>query len=768
MADFVDPFDDLPKFGATGPTGQTGSGGASGPGAVSGPVDPFDDLPQFNQPPPTTIQRFITNPARNIASGIVEGVTGRGRLTDPATKDLPEFQGEGGTAGEVAKTAAGLLLAVDPEARADVIRENIPGAEIVKDSAGNDIVQIRGENLGFVNKPGISEGDITQLMAGMLAFIPAARVGSFFTGLLGRSAATATAGGATSAGLDKAAQAFGSEQGVNLERAIIAGLFGAGAETIGAVIKAVRSVPGMFKADGTLTDTGRKVITDAGLDPDSISVQVSEALRAQARSGVSPLATGTPQAVARQARADAFDFPARRAQITGEFDDFSDEQQLLGGRGRRGEDVRRNEADQNVRIRSIADEFVDDAGRGRAVIEREADGGAQLSEVLQREARKSEEAANAAWEVFRSRQAEFSPESILDLTRGMLTELREVSGSILIDKSTAPHIHAMRTRLRSFEKILRSNIEDNVPGAARMKPFTIRSLDARRRSLSNAIDSAGPRTPEGRALVRIKRRMDDWIDEAIDKGLFEGDADVLDALEKARAATAEYKRAFVDVTLPEARRKSVATSRIMQKFIEDAPTDEQAVRWLFGSGQLGMAPESANVVRHLVATFGKDHETYDLMRQLAARRVLDKAFNPGEEIGGEALAKAVENSLDKNAVTIMRELFSPEEITRFREFAALLRDRVPARRTRGDTGSGQFVKQAMQKLAEQLGFSGALAAGEPAFAVGSIVGRRVIDWVFAKDALKQPRVLPRAPVGVAVASGAARSAAADEDADDRR
>jgi hypothetical protein len=168
----------------------------------------------------------------NAPSAIGEMFTGN-KAAAGAFQDAPEFvsldKGQlttpmEGTRDEKSKLMSGLLMSVDPQQKMDVIKAHVPDARFLQRSDGTVIVKVNGQDF-WLDKPGVSAAGTVKSLAEMALYIPSMRAGGLTSGFK-RLVAGGSAAAGTSAGLDLAAQDFGSQQGVNPMRAGL--MFGAG------------------------------------------------------------------------------------------------------------------------------------------------------------------------------------------------------------------------------------------------------------------------------------------------------------------------------------------------------------------------------------------------------------------------------------------------------------------------------------------------------------------------------------------------------------
>lgn len=143
-------------------------------------------------------------PAQELGflDGVAESITGSRRATD-TTRTLPEWTGMpelNQMSMASAKTGLGTLVAA-PNEIAQIIKANFPDAQIRQDEKGNNIIRSSVDGQEYAIPPGLSVGDIPRVIAGLGAFVPAAKAVSTLgmAGAKGLAAQAATSGAATAA-----------------------------------------------------------------------------------------------------------------------------------------------------------------------------------------------------------------------------------------------------------------------------------------------------------------------------------------------------------------------------------------------------------------------------------------------------------------------------------------------------------------------------------------------------------------------------------------
>jgi hypothetical protein len=182
--------------------------------------------PDFNPPSAgTVIGQMQQEREANIpeSTGVFNSIgnffTGANRET-PESRQYPELtsltNGMKGDFGPTFKAALGQFMSTSDPQRVDILKKQFPQLGFDVDAKGNVVIDHPEQGKFMLNTPGASGRDAMDVAEGIVQYYPAAR------GALGLKApaavkiATGGAGaGATSVGLDLAAGAFGSEQGVD-------------------------------------------------------------------------------------------------------------------------------------------------------------------------------------------------------------------------------------------------------------------------------------------------------------------------------------------------------------------------------------------------------------------------------------------------------------------------------------------------------------------------------------------------------------------------
>lgn len=149
-------------------------------------------------------QWAASQPKTGFFEGLAETITGRARTT-PETQALPEWTSMpelNQMSVASFKTALGTLLS-NPKETVQILQANFPGAQVRQDAKGNFIIKSSVDQREYAIPPGLSVGDISRVIGGLLAFTPAGRAATIPGAIV--------AGGATQAAIEASQAATGGE-----------------------------------------------------------------------------------------------------------------------------------------------------------------------------------------------------------------------------------------------------------------------------------------------------------------------------------------------------------------------------------------------------------------------------------------------------------------------------------------------------------------------------------------------------------------------------
>lgn len=628
--------------------------------------------------------------------------TGDDRKTR-ATEEIPEALSEIGVsemlgpdvpASQKAAATAALTTAFDPEEFVNILKANTPESiTTAYDEKGNMIIQIgdtgKGERLVMINKPGLSKADILQGGAVASLFTPAGLTRQAgIRGALQVGGKSAT----TQAVVEGGQAATGGE--FNEGDVAIAGV--AGTAFQGLANQLAKKFPSLAQADDVqMTDDVRAVVREEaiklGFEPDSLTDDVVDQLVAEIRLSAKP-----SEAMAVTGERE-FGIPLTSGQRS--MDDaalsFEDRARsgAMGSRAQRP--IREFETqEQNPAINRAVDDVQSRIGE-RITTQQEAGG-------LVAEGVRSAEAA--ADDLVRAAYDEVGEASLgKEGMNGLLNATRKAVIGIDKDRGLAG-TKGLLEQLKRTQRVINS--------AGEQKPVALTQIEQLRRRINTAIDSS-ENAADKRQLVQMKRAFDDFMDEAVVKALFDGDEQALSQLKNARGLFAEYAAKFRANPTATRSGRNIPDQQgaFIEKIIESNPTDEQVINAVFGASNFSNT-SGARMAARFRDVLGADSQGWDAIRQAGFMRLVKTNSVNGEKIvSGQQSLNALNTALEKNG-SLMRELYSQEEINLFRRLFAQIQRAQPqlVRSRENPSGTAQAMLKSVTDLATRMAglFSGDL------------------------------------------------------------
>lgn len=584
-------------------------------------------------------------------------VTGDDRATAETEQgfSLPDvFSAKG------AKVALGLLSTFDEQAQAEIIAENYPGVVFDKDEKGNLIVDARaiGGGRGALNQPGIDKRDVNRVLYQMSLFTPAGRAGAGAATIPAAMKRVGLASAGTQA-LNEAATEFagGNRETMDqLQDVAIAGVAGGMFE--GVIQKFGQAWPAVRQAifNNRIDDNTRTIFKaqaqKLGINADDVT---DDFIREFSRRADDATGEQFQTALERE-----FKVNLTRGQKSGKEAALVEEDALRSGmRGQKAQDIMLDkEAIQTDQITKAASNIQDDIAKNAPVISSRQEAGASLREGVRRAEEFASSQVNDAYSAVGD--AALTPEGLKSVMKNTRNSMRGVE----FDK-TLPQTKKMLDGVKSMERLL-SGMEGKI------KPIHIKQIEQYRRRLNTAINSAKRNDPSDfRQVTIMKSQFDESLDEAIMNGLFTGDERAMAALKSARELNADYMKKF-----GMGRDTRGAEDKFIKRIIESNPTDEEVINSLFTAGTFSKSAAS-NLAKKYKQILGPDSEEWNMVRQVAFKNLVKTNKFKGQDIiSGQKTLKAFSDAWEKNS-SLMRELFTPEELGKIKRFAALVKRSQP-------------------------------------------------------------------------------------------
>ncbi|MTI10185.1 hypothetical protein [Curvivirga aplysinae] len=563
-------------------------------------------------------------------------------------------------------------LTTDPMEKAKIYSDgwwNFGDPELSVDKYDNPILTWTDENgnstSAYVNKPGFSGRDVGDIVSQAGQFlIPATKLPKLFKGANALTRMMVAGGGdaAVSAGQQAILTGTGIKEEMDLGKVGEDGLIGATTEALlPPMIKAGKkafnvareSLPGSEVAKSTALEGGETVVESMADDPiDQIPLTRGQAM---------PEGQGR---IAQLQKEEALRQGHRGEGAQNVMEEFSQRQ-----------DAAIDDAAQGIR---------DQIGAGSP-----ADGSRGIGEQLQKNFIEAEQSVKAqvgkAYDAVDDQAVEVSLRDTDELHK----RLNSVVEDMAIDLDEANVLQGVLKRAAKFKSssvqgvVGGGNKASVVGGLDTVQTKNLRELEFFRRSINSSMGGNTTQT-EKAALSRMKSVLDDWVDEAVEKGLFSGDLEAIKQLKFARELRAEYGRLFQRIGNDKTGRLAV------QILNENNATPEQVVNMLLGTGTLTSRAEQVGMVKRFKSVFGEDSDQIKLMKDA----FLLKAFNPRHtETNAAAIRRNAFNLFkdSKEGSSLFQELFSKQERQHIHRFAMTVNKTIPPKTALNNSNSANFM-----------------------------------------------------------------------------
>lgn len=624
--------------------------------------------------------------------------TGAGRTE---FEDAPELGTSGDDVPTFSKEGMRMLgaygLSTDPKQIQDIAVKTLPGAAAKSDKFGNEMVTFNGKDY-YVNKPGVSEADIFQLVSQAVAYAPASKWAAAAKKTSNRIWRAMFGAGGTSALTDAASGGLGSDQGIDPLKAGITAAGGMLFEGLSPL--AVKAWRGIFsrnslfdEATGTLTDAGRKAAIEGGLDPDTMTSRLAREFADEARDAVDP------RAAAGRSSGKEFDIPYTKGQSTGDIEQLAREEATRNGAfGEKAGGIVRDFDDiQNVRMQAGRDQIQSTIAQGERQIARPGQAGEAVTDGIQARAERLRGQIDKAYEATREVDARLNSESLKGATRRIVASVKD---DFDLDKDLTPR--AMKA-IKNIASLERRVANQNKSG--RITAVSFREIERQRRRINNLLN--GAEGSDRAALTRIKGELDNWIDDAFDNALYSGDENALRLMKEARSLRAKYGEMF------EPKNPQDVAGKVIAKIVSDENmSPDNVINNVLGRSGLGQKEASVAILKKIKNIVGEDSPDWLAMKEAAWLRL-------AKDVGTDQFSpKKFANSLNKVMETnrsVINELFSPDEVAMMHRFRDdVLRTVTPdnARNpSKTSYNNSRLIREWLGRLGTMFTFGGNPAGG---------------------------------------------------------
>jgi len=616
-------------------------------------------------------------------------VTGNDRETTQS-QQLPELGIDGiglkDFLGEKASTklAATMVFTPNPVENIQMLDNALDGKlQVRADEAGNIIVN-NPENgaTAMLNKPGFTWSDFSNVVGLGVAYAPAGKLASGAKTLWDGFTKMALGSGAIQTGIESTQLSEGGNFDT-MDIGISAGFGGASQVLVQALAKRLPILRQQISNNG-ITDKIRtefkEAAADVGLNADDITDDVIVQALKQAQQSTRP---SQQLAIAGERE---FDIPLTSGQRSLDDAALSTEDRLRSGI--MGEKSQRTMRDFETEEQIPA---IDRAAQQVKTQLGEVDGspGGVVRDGILTAERTAAGAVDDAYDQVKN--ASLSIEGM----KGLFPHIKNAVRGIERDR-TLPQTKAILDAATDFEKMIKG-MEGNVV----LNPMHIKRLDQMRRRFKTAIDATENNSDRAQVMA-MRNAFDDYLDTALQKALFSGDDASLEALKNARGLFAEYAKKFRPQPIRGKSGRVVdrdEPGQFVEKIISANPTDEQIVNAVFGASNLNK-PAGVQMARRFKEILGADSEGFQAVRTAAVKRLIKtNKINGKDIISGQQTLKAIDDALEKNG-TLLKELFTKEEIGLLRRFAAQVKRTQPdiVKSRENPSGTAQVLSKAASNI----------------------------------------------------------------------
>lgn len=633
---------------------------------------------------------------------------------------IGEFDGKEATEGQQWKLALGYLTTPNVDARADIIRKVLPGARIEKDpNNGRSVVSYKGE-VGYIDKPGVTMGGVMDSAAQILKYIPAGKLAGMGGNLLARMGLAGGSAAATSVVEDLAAIPQGSEQGIDVERAATTGIASTAGQAAGELViapaagwisrkgqdvwRALRGTPQAVQ-NGTLTDVGRRLAQQAGLDPDQLTPELAGQLESAARQATSAGLPDEqlPAAIERQALSQRFRVPLTRGEVTDDYAQQSLEENLrrMDVTTRAGNIMRTAEQESAARLRGASG----DSGFG--LLERQVAGSApadvaQAGQAVIGTTQASGTAAQGAYQGAYRTARQLGASLDARNYRQFLTQSEQIlKDTVDYDPNLYPQTAKIIDNLRSRLVFMEAS------GREAPRKIPLAKLENLRKIINAQWKSADATDRMG--LDVLRNQFDEMVNGALDAGRISGDDAAVAAWRDGRQLYSRFQQLY-GVDRQAGQGEQFAGREIRNWLRSDNTTGEEVIR---------KAVQNRALTQRILQINGEDSPAHQALKQGALEYVFRPALK-GEGISPRLIVSSYDRWFRGSGREQMEAIFSPADRQAINEFVRLARAKIPQEGVVNYSNTANNLVKGAQQLLSRLGIASAATGNiETAAALGA-------------------------------------------------
>ena len=561
-----------------------------------------------------------------------------------------------------------------------------------QDKFGNPMM-VWNDRPYYINKPGFSHTDINTFLGEMLKYMPASRYVAGASGLMG----TIARGGVAYTGTETA-----SKIGENI---ITPETVRARDDTLGDVgtdigITSAIGVgadvvlpPLVKKGADILSPIARPVVESIKEGAEEITEGASAKVKAVKDLAVNRLPRLDPKVVTESK------YPLTKGQRTAEPPQGVTPRQTeqLGQ-----EDVLRQSASSDLgtmTIRGFDDKQLGEIRSDALQLQEEFGAGVvgaggvysniplaaaeEIQTVVGREADRLKKESGELYEDVKNApvQPMMSPSGVNEVAKDILAEYKKIFSAGQLREGP------LMTEVVNLRKLIK--MSEN----PKFRDVSLKNIHGYQKRLNTAIGSAPVGSPERMALQNMKRVADEAVYNGIERGFITGDQAVLDQLQTATGLYKDYMGLIGKGVGKSAQEK--ASNRILSQITDQDYTPVQVTNLLFGHNKFSpnqAVPLALSKLRNILP-----EEEFLQVQALMKDAVLTKAF---QGKGGEVTRTAIVNNFNdvfNKQGAVIKELFSPEEIARIKQFRQDVMPTLWAEIKLNPSGSGYTIMSGLAR-----------------------------------------------------------------------
>lgn len=268
------------------------------------------------------------------------------------------------------------------------------------------------------------------------------------------------------------------------------------------------------------------------------------------------------------------------------------------------------------------------------------------------------EAVDAAYDAARATQAFMDIKPLRFMAKDIKKEFEAKYNT-----KRMPELQDHLTDLRRLASTV-SNTGRKLPKGQRRTNVDYNELELLRQRISNDISGTpgkGDFTPQDRALLGLRDRLDDTIDDLWRRGAVSGDKDAIDLWNKARGLAKGHAKRF-------------KADRTIRRMLMEDISAEGAYRLVVGASAMGAKPQAVQTIKRMKEILGEDHPALVNVRKAMIRDVVMPAL--GDKANYGALGQNIDNLLKKNYSLVQEAGIDVEQLRKLRRAAHVANETV--------------------------------------------------------------------------------------------